>query len=49
MPNDEPTKDLSNPTKEELASTAFANVGDFSDANSDDVVLTSTAPIGGEN
>ena len=47
MADPEPTEDLPNPTKEELARTAFANVGDFSDDNGG-VELSSTAPIGGE-
>ena len=48
MADPEPTEELPTPTKEELAGTAFANVGDFSQDNAD-VTLTSTAPIGGEN
>ena len=48
MADPEPTEELPTPTKEELAGTAFANVGDFSDDNGG-VELISTAPIGGEN
>ena len=47
MADDELTEDLPNPTTEELASTAFANVGDFSEDNGG-AKLVSTAPIGGE-